>query len=82
MNQLKFNFKFMSSLAGPPLRIESLYEYSKGLVKRKHSTRFLLQKYCSPIRLQPCDLAHVFPFCHKLAALSLGYTIFLPATQC
>ena len=49
------------SLAGPPLCIES-----KGLIQRKHtcSTRSLLQKYCSPIRLQPCDLAHAFPFRH------------------
>ena len=70
------------SLAGPPLRIES-----KGLVQRKHSTRFLLQKYCSPIRLQPCDLAHAFPFRHRSknggerSLLNyLCYTIFLQAT--
>ena len=36
----------------------------KGLVQRKHNTRSLLQKYFTPIRLQPHDLAHTFPFRH------------------
>ena len=53
MNILKLTAS--CSLVGLPLCIES-----KGLVQRKHST--CSKKYCSRIRLQPCDLAHAFPF--------------------